>query len=484
VVVKDKHSRALGWIGAVAVVATLAAACGGSRGSSSSGTTAAPAATAAPGTTAAGGGTSAASTSTTAAGEKFGTLDSPCGKGDAKGATDQGVTDTSISIGYGDDAGFAASPGLNHQISDAMKATIKWCNEQGGINGRQITGNYYDAKITEVNNVMIAACQKEFMLVGEGWALDGSQEQTRLGCKLPAVPTYSVSAEFANAPLMYQAVPNPIDVTPGEMYAQIAKAFPDKIAKTAVMFANYSATIDTKDKAVQVMQHFGYTILPCPQQYNIAGEADWKPFIQKLKDCGAQIVYFTGSPYPNFENVLDAAAQLNFKPMWLTDANFYDTQLAAYNTSGNADNVYVREAYVPLEAAASNPATKKYLDIVKASGGDVNQLGEQASSSFLLWATAARSCGSTLTRDCVMSYLSKVTKWDGGGMHASGNSGQNLPPDCGLILKLQGTKYVQYFPATAGQYDCSPDYLVKITGPVVDQAQLGPDRVSTKYKAS
>ena len=39
---------------------------------------------------------------------KFGTLDSPCGEGDATGATDQGVTDDQITIGYGDDAGFAS----------------------------------------------------------------------------------------------------------------------------------------------------------------------------------------------------------------------------------------------------------------------------------------------------------------------------------------------------------------------------------------
>ena len=49
---------------------------------------------------------------------------------------------------------------------------IDWCNEQGGINGREIVGNYYDATITEVNNAMTQACGEVFMLVGEAWALD------------------------------------------------------------------------------------------------------------------------------------------------------------------------------------------------------------------------------------------------------------------------------------------------------------------------
>src|SRR6266699_347436 len=75
-----------------------------------------------------------------------GTLVSPCGHGSATGATANGVTNTSITIGYGDDAGYAAAPGLDKEMSDAVKPMIKWCNDQGGINGRKVIGNYYDAK--------------------------------------------------------------------------------------------------------------------------------------------------------------------------------------------------------------------------------------------------------------------------------------------------------------------------------------------------
>ena len=53
---------------------------------------------------------------------------------------------------------------------------IEWCNDQGGINGRTVEGNYYDAKITRSTNVMTEACTQVFMLVGEGWALDGGAE--------------------------------------------------------------------------------------------------------------------------------------------------------------------------------------------------------------------------------------------------------------------------------------------------------------------
>jgi ABC-type branched-subunit amino acid transport system substrate-binding protein len=464
--------RRLGWLAVIAVASLVLAACGSSR--NDDGGNASP-------TTGSGGSTAP---STTAAQQvKFGDLPTPCGPGDAKTATAKGVTATDITIGFGDDAGFPQSPGLNHEQSDAIRAMIKWCNDQGGINGRQIKGNYGDAKITEVNNVMLAACDQDFMLVGEGWSLDSAQEETRVGCGLGAVPVWAVSPEFANGPFAVQPVPNPVDYTPVQIAAAIARAFPDKIKKTAVMYANYPATIDTKDKVLASYPPFGFQFLNCPQEYNIAGEDDWKPFVQSLKDCGAEIVYFTGSPNPNFQNFLTAAQQLSYSPIYLTDANFYDENFAAWNAQngGIGNNTYIREAFVPLSEADKVPAVKQYLDIVKGNGGDVNQLGEQATSAFLLWATAAKACGDTLTRDCVLSEIAKIDKWTAGGLHAPTNPAKNLPPDCGVTLKLDAGNFVRFDPKTAGEYDCNPDYVKQVTGPVVDRVMLNSDRVSTKY---
>ena len=408
----------------------------------------------------------------------FGDLASPCGPGDAKGATAQGVTDSAITIGYGDDAGFPTSPGLNHEMSDAMKGMIKWCNDQGGINGRQIEGNYYDAKITEVNNVMTEACNQVFMLVGQGWALDSAQEQTRLGCDLASVPGFSVSPFFANGKDMVQGVPNPVDFTPVAIAYAMAEKFPEKVKKAAAMYANYAATIDSTEKVTQTFPQAGWNFLDCAQEYNIQGESDWKPFAQRLKDCGAEVVFFSGSPFPNFQNLLDAAAQLEYKPIWVTDANFYDESFAQWNVNGNGDNVYVREAFLPLNQADQVPAIQKYIDIVEADGGDTNQLGMQTTSSFLLWAQAAKDCGSELTRDCVIQGLGNISDWTAGGLHAPTQPSKNLPPDCGVVLKLNGTKYEQFYPETQGTFNCDPKYVAQVTGPVVDKANLNADRVA------
>jgi ABC-type branched-subunit amino acid transport system substrate-binding protein len=462
-------------IGVLAALAVVAGACSSDRDDDP---------------TATGEGGDAGGADTTAASDDggdsaFGDLESPCGEGDgeaaAGGASEQGVTADEVVIGYGDDAGFPTSPGLSHETSDAMRAMIDWCNEQGGINGRQIVGRYYDAAITDVVNAMTQACGEVFMLVGEAWALDSGQEETRLGCDLPAVPTYSVSPEFANAPLVYQSNPNPADIYPAGAAAQLAELFPDEVKKASVMFGNFAATIDTKDKIVQAYPEFGWEFLDCPQEYNIAGEPDWKPFAQRLKDCGAEIVYYLGQPYPNMQNLLDDAAQVDYRPVWVVDVNAYLQSFADWNTTGNGDNVYMRTSFTPFEQADDNPATQQYMEIVQGSGGDISQLAEQTTSSFLLWATAAKECGAELTRQCVVDELSQITSWTGGGLHQEANPGENMPPECFMILKLDGTSWVQAHPEEQGEFVCNPDSNVELTGRVVDQAELDENRVSTKY---
>jgi ABC-type branched-subunit amino acid transport system substrate-binding protein len=454
---------------AVAVVLALAlaaTACGSGRSASSDDGN--------------GGGTAttAAETST-----DFGTLASPCGPAEGtNGATDQGVTADSIAVGYGDDAGYQGSPGLNHQISDAMKAMIDWCNEQGGVNGRTVVGHYYDAKITETANVVAEACKQDFMLVGSGWALAAGGETARLGCKLPAVPALVGGSELGMAPLMVTPVPTVIDYNVVQVASALAKAYPEQVKKAAVMVPPLPASVETIEKVENTYPDEGWTFLDeCKQQYALTGEADWKPFVQKLKECGAEVVVFSGGN-PNFQNVLDAAAQIEYDPIWLVESNFYDQAFADWNSSGNADNVYLRFAFVPFGQAEPGSATEAYLDLVKDHGGDTSLLGAQAASAFLLWATAAKQCGADLTRDCAMEKLKAIHSWTGGGLHADMDPGGNLPAPCGLVLKMEGTKFIQWDPATENEFACDPSYLVKVDPPVEAQAalNLGPDRITTK----
>jgi ABC-type branched-subunit amino acid transport system substrate-binding protein len=449
-------------VAVVMALGLLAAACSSGRGESSDG------------------GSTATTTAAANEGESFGDLASPCGPAEgANTATgDQGVSADSVTIGYGDDAGYQAAPGLNKEMAEAVKAMIGWCNDQGGINGRTVVGNYYDAAILNATNVMTEACGQVFMLVGEGWALDGGAEQTRVGCGLPQVPGYTVSATVAHGPMTYVAVPNPVDLTPTGNADLFAQQYPEEVKKAALVYADFAANVEVAEKVKATYPEWGWNFIgDCEQTYPIAGVAQWAPYIQKLKDCGAEVVYFVGSPIPNFQNFLDTAKQAEYDPLYMTDANFYVQDFANANVNGNANKVFMRMAFTPFEQADSDPATQQYVDLVTAEGGEPALLGAQAT-----WATAAKECGADLTRQCVLDELAKITSWTGGGLHAETNPAENIPPDCVMVLQMQDTKYVQAMPSTQGDFACNPAYISKVTGiPALEAAKLDADRRSTAY---
>ena len=131
-------------VGLLAVLALVGGACGRDDDPEAATTT-----------TAGGGG----GTETTAAPENenrldaasFGDLENVCQDGDASGATAPGVTDTSIQVGTITDKGFSARPGLNEEMLDAAEAFAAWCNEHGGINGREVVVADRDAALTDFN---------------------------------------------------------------------------------------------------------------------------------------------------------------------------------------------------------------------------------------------------------------------------------------------------------------------------------------------
>ncbi|MCU1392441.1 MAG: hypothetical protein JWM34_869 [Ilumatobacteraceae bacterium] len=512
-----QRKRSIRFAATLTVLALTAAACGKDRDSSAD-TTAAPTTTAAAaaattvattapasstaGSTADSTATSAASTASSAADTTlpaettttapalpmFGDAPWPCGAGDGNNADDgttPGVTKDSITIGGGDDAGYSGSPGLNHELTDAMKAMVAKCNDLGGINGRKITFNYYDAALFNVGPAMQAACDaKNFFLVGEGWAFDSNQEEIRLGCGLPAVPGYAVSAAFAHGKDVFAPTPGPSDEVTAGMYKQFADLFPDGVKKAVALVGAFSATQESRDKAVIASKSFGWNWVNTTIEYNPVGEADWTPFVKQIQDAGAGVIYWSGTCLPNLQLFMQAAKANGLDIPVLTEANHYSADCAAANTDGAMDNLYVRISATPFfEASADTThAVQDYLDLLQASGGDISQLGSTGASAFLLWATAAQECGATLTRDCAIANLKNIHNWTGHGLYTETDPGANHPTQCTALIKLDGTQYTRVTPKAPATFDCDPSYIVKIpSDPALDAAKLDANRISQQF---
>ena len=62
-------------------------------------------------------------------------------------------------------------------------------------------------------------------------------------------------------------------------------------------------------------------------------------------------------------------------------------------------------------------------------------LGVQAWSAWLLFAEAAKACGSDLTRRCVYEHAKQIHDWTGGGLHAATDPGANRRRGCYLLIE-------------------------------------------------
>src|SRR6476661_6921617 len=380
---------------------------------------------------------SASSTSSTTSGTSsaasgdFGTLKDVCQKGDASGATAQGVTPTEIKVGTFADPGFAGRPGLDQELFDTATVFAKWCNDAGGINGRKIVVNQRDAALFNVKARMTEACASDFILVGGGVVFDQDGVTTRLSCLMPEIAGYAVSPQQRGSDLLIQPLPNDTKTLPIGDYKYLAKKYPDATKAYGVLTGDVDTTKIVARQADEAAQSLGWKKV-YDDVYPATGASDWTPYAQKLKDNGTKSLIWVGEP-ENLAKLLQALSDIGYQLDFIrTDANHYDQKLI--DTAGSAvKNVYVRSAFAPFETAKPGSPTQQYLDAFDKylpNGKAKALLGLQAWSAWLLFATAANECGNDLTRKCVYDNAKKIKDWTGGGLHSASDLASGKAPEC------------------------------------------------------
>jgi ABC-type branched-subunit amino acid transport system substrate-binding protein len=404
----------------------------------------------------------------------FGDLAGVCGPAEGEvgpvgddPAETQGVDEDSIKIGTVSDPGFEGRPGLNQEIFDAGEAFVAWCNEAGGINGRQVELTLYDAAITNYQPQIEAACENEFAIVGSGAVQDNLWPTVGVPCGLIDVAGFSVTPEkgglVGRDPLeerTIQPVPNPADQIIMGAASLLAEEFPDAIGEGYMLNADLATLITQADKETQGLEQVGYSINDTAT-YAVLGEANWTPFASDIADAGTQMLRLVGEG-ENMALLQQALEEVGYTPeLTFQGANFYD-QSYIDASAGSAEGTFVQTVFNPFEEADEHPATQQYIDLVEAQGGKVALLGAQSMSGWLLFATAARDCdiAGTLTRTCVLETAAEVTDWTGGGLHAPTSPGTNEGSNCEMVLQIQGDEFVRHAPEEG--FACDDAYLVDV----------------------
>jgi hypothetical protein len=441
--------RAVRIVAVPVVLVLVAAACGRSGGGSAA--------------TGASDSSSTSTAPTRAATGDFGTLSEVCGTGSPTTASAQGVTPDAVKIGVFSDAGAQFRPGLNQELFDVATVFSKWCNDRGGISGRQVVIDQHDAGLFNVKARMLEACRDDFYLVGGGAVFDQDGVEPRLQCLLPEIPAYVVSDQARGADLSTPGNPNPLGVMNIGAMRYLDRKFPADTDHVALLTGDVNTTKavagQLRDAATKEL---GWKMV-YDDVYPAAGVADWTPYAQKLRDANAKGLIWVGEP-ESLAKLLGALGDIGYRLDFVrTDANHYDQNLI--DTAGPAlanAPVYVQTGYQSFEGASPSSPTGQYLaafDRYLPQGKRRTGLAIAAWSSWLLFAQSARKCGHDLTRRCVYTAAKPVTGWTGGGLHAPTGK------PCFAIEQAtpRGFARVKDIRPTDGIFNCDPQNVVKVT---------------------
>jgi ABC-type branched-subunit amino acid transport system substrate-binding protein len=125
-----------------------------------------------------------------------------------------------------------------------------------------------------------------------------------------------------------------------------------------------------------------------------------------------------------------------------------------------AEGTLIPLSTAPFEDAKRIPELKAYLKWVKKIDGEPTSLGIQGWSAGLLFATAAQSLGSDLTREGLITALQGIHAWDGNGIHVPADPGANVPSGCFVYMQVKNGKFVRLHPKQG--FDCSNPKVVDI----------------------
>jgi ABC-type branched-subunit amino acid transport system substrate-binding protein len=423
-----------------------------------------------------GGGDGSSTTEAPGGGEQgagdWGDLEGVCGPNEGGGAVPaddaEGVSDDTIKVGTVADPGFAGRPGLNQELFDAGTAFVAWCNAAGGINGKQLELTLHDAKVTDYQPAIRAACDSDFALVGGGALQDNLWEDVGAACGLIDIAGFAVTPQKAGvaeqdptATRTVQPVPNPGDRYPVGGARLVQEEFPDAGAQMGFMYSDFQTILSQKAKEEQAFRAIGNEVVH-EGVYNLNGEANWKPFATALQADGVQFLKFIGEP-SNAGSLEAAMDQVGYVPdVRLYETNMYDQSFL--DSAGPAANgAFLVSVFTPLEEADENPATARYVDNLEETGGKQAVLGLQSTSAWLLFATLAKACDldDDLTRTCILERAAEVTDWTAGGLHAPSSPATNEGPTCQMVLQVVDGRFERWAP-TDEPFSCSDDNVVEV----------------------
>ena len=396
----------------------------------------------------------------------FGELETVCSDGEPGTTTEVGLTADEIRLGTVTDKGSAERPGLTQEMYDTAVAFAAWCNEHGGIGGREVVIDDLDAKLFEYGQRIGEACQQDFALVGGGAVFDAQDDGARIDCGLINLPGYAVTPQARVADLQVQPVPNPVYSFAAHGYRWLLEANPD-VTKLGILWVNLDGPATIHAQTVEMAEQRGMEVV-FDEQYRPIGETGWRGYVQKMRDEGVEAFEMIGEP-ENMVALQQAMQTEGWYPTFtILQPNYFDAKYAEEGAGSVSEATYMRSPFPTFDMADEAPAMADYLELMERYNpeGKTAMLGMQGLSAFLLFATAANACGAELTRACVLEQSAAQQWWTAGGLHSPQTPGNLVATECSLAIRVTPEGFLYDEELTQpndGIYNCDPANVAQLT---------------------
>jgi ABC-type branched-subunit amino acid transport system substrate-binding protein len=401
--------------------------------------------------------------------------------------SDIGLTATEIRIGVIADIATPVFPGLFQKNVDAVQAWAKTVNAKGGLAGRQIAVDVYDSKLdpNATKNALIAACTKDFALVGTAALAIGSvtditqcADSTGKATGIPDLAGIAFSQLEQCAPTTFNATGT------DETYCQTLTEHPQTFTVNVGDARYFTSTfpdlhgvfiINTDTPASRISETPTYTAMSNVGIkkdgngfYTASGSAPQSaqtPIVLAMKAAGSTFEMNGSTPGNMAQLRQEAQLQgLTTVKVWECNSGCYSP---AYLTQAGsaAESTYASLLNIPFYTEYKDNPT---LATEVAQLGGVDKIDNNALASFdaaLLFQDAigkATANGGTLNRATLFTALKNEHSFNAQGIIGTTDVGNHQASPCIVIVEVKNGAWQRVFPTKAGTFDCTPANLATV----------------------
>lgn len=394
----------------------------------------------------------------------------------AGGATEVGVSASTINIAVVADVDNAIAPNVFKGVVDGAQAGAKYVNANGGAAGRKLQVDFIDSHLNpnQTRNAIITACGQDLAMVGTATALfSGLDDMT--GCKdkagaatgLPDIGAIVLGTPEACAAVSFPVIPSQIDcATVGknpQTYRGNQGVFTYLAKKNPKLNGPFIKTNDSPDAErstdvlTQASEHAGIDVTSTPTLSNRDTQSAFTTIVSKMKQDGSNWSD-NGLAAPGAVLLRQEAAVQGLtdpKIVWqCTSACYDEKQMAA---AGSAmDREYMDLGFLPFSEASANKTLAGFLKYVgKENANAFAVYGFEAVLAFTAAADDANKSSDGLTRASLLTALKNTTSFNAGGMVGTVNIGGKVPSSCFMLIQWNHGKFNRVYPTKQGTFDCT-----------------------------